>query len=267
MSQSQSIRPIALITGATGGLGQEFARIFAREGYDLVLTARSENRLLELREEIRVDSKPNPPTVYIYPCDLAEDDAVEKIYGYTQEQGLTVDTLVNNAGFGDQGDFHLEDEGRMNALLQVDIVALVQLTRHYLPEMVARQKGQILNVASVAAFGAGPHMSLYYAAKAFVRSFSEAIHEEVRGSGVTVTAVCPGPVDTGYEAAAGLEGSKMFTLFRPAKPDAVAEGAYRALRRGKALYYHGFGMRLMAFGTRLASRKTARRFAGWVNVK
>ena len=186
MSQSQSIRPIALITGATGGLGQEFARIFAREGYDLVLTARSENRLLELREEIRVDSKPNPPTVYIYPCDLAEDEAVEKIYGYTQEQGLTVDTLVNNAGFGDQGDFHLEDEGRMNALLQVDIVALVQLTRHYLPEMVARQKGQILNVASVAAFGAGPHMSLYYAAKAFVRSFSEAIHEEVRGSGVTV---------------------------------------------------------------------------------
>ena len=222
MSQSQSIRPIALITG--------------------------------LREEIRVDSKPNPPTVYIYPCDLAEDDAVEKIHGYTQEQGLTVDTLVNNAGFGDQGDFHLEDEGRMNALLQV-------------PEMVARQKGQILNVASVAAFGAGPHMSLYYAAKAFVRSFSEAIHEEVRGSGVTVTAVCPGPVDTGFEAAAGLEGSKMFTLFRPAKPDAVAEGAYHALRRGKALYYHGFGMRLMAFGTRLASRRTARRFAGWVNAK
>ncbi len=173
------MRQIALITGASSGLGMEFAKIFAREGYDLVIVARRENRLCELKTELETAYQNH---VEVYACDLSRENAAFEIFQYTQEKGLQIDILVNNAGFGDFGKFWTVDERKQRELLQVNIVALVQLTRYFLPSMVEQKRGKILNLSSVAAFCAGPKMSLYYASKEFVRSFSEAVADELKGT-------------------------------------------------------------------------------------
>ncbi len=180
----------------------EFARIYAREGYDLVVIARSEGKLYRLKSELEAQYGCH---VWVFAQDLSQPDAAYEVFNYTLEQSITIDVLVNNAGFGDFGNFWEVDAQRQTDLLQVNIVALVQLTRYFLPGMVERRCGSVLNLSSVAAFSAGPRMCLYYASKEFVRSFSEAIAEEVRGTGVTVTALCPGPTATGFEQAAQMK--------------------------------------------------------------
>lgn len=164
----------ALITGASSGLGMEFAKIFSREGYDLVIVARREGALYKLRLQLETEYHNH---VEVFACDLSEEDAAYEIFNFTLEKNIQVDVLVNNAGFGDFGNFWTVDSQRQRDLLQVNIVSLVQLTRYFMPGMTERHYGKILNLSSVASFCAGPKMSLYYASKEFVRSFSEAIAE------------------------------------------------------------------------------------------
>lgn len=184
---------------------------------------------------------------------------------YTLEKNITIDALVNNAGFGDFGNFWEVDAQRQTDLLQVNIMTLVQLTRYFLPGMVERRHGSVLNLSSVAAFSAGPRMCLYYASKEFVRSFSEAVAEEVRSTGVTVTALCPGPTATGFEQAAQMKNSHMFSMFKPASAAAVAEAGFRAAQKGKTLRYCGWPTHTVSIAARLLPRSVCRRFMMKVN--
>ena len=250
----------ALITGASGGLGLEFARLCAADGFDLVLAARSEGKLHQIRTELE---QKYGITAYVCPVDLAKKDAALDVSRYTQEKDLTIDILINNAGFGDLGSFADADWQRQYDMVQVNITALMQLTHCFLKGMLKRNRGKILNVASVAAFCAGPRMSVYYASKAFVQSFSEALHEETAGSGVSVTALCPGPTATGFEKAASKNGLAMFKY--AADPAGIALAGYQAMKDGKALCYPGASVRLMNFGTRITPRLVSRKAAGFLD--
>ena len=252
----------ALITGASSGLGLEFAHIYSREGYDLVIVARSEGKLYKLKTELE---EKYHNKVWVYAKDLSEQDAAFDVYNFTLENKIQIDALINNAGFGDFGNFWQVDAEKQHGLLMVNIVALVELTRYIMPSMVERGSGKILNLSSVAAFCAGPRMSLYYASKEFVRSFSEAIAEEAKGTGVTVTALCPGPTATGFEKAADMKESKMFTFFKPATAREVAEAGYRAASKGKVLRLYGLPTKLMNIGARIAPRSVSRKFAMRIN--
>ena len=252
----------ALITGASSGLGLEFAKIFSREGYDLVIVARREGILYKLRSQLETEYHNH---VEVFACDLSEEEAAYEIFNFTLEKNIQVDVLVNNAGFGDFGNFWTVDSQRQRDLLQVNIVSLVQLTRYFMPGMTERHYGKILNLSSVASFCAGPKMSLYYASKEFVRSFSEAIAEEAKGTGVSVTALCPGPTTTGFEKAAEMKNSKMFTFFHPATAREVAEAGYKAMMQKKVLRYYGISTKLMNIGARIAPRSISRKFAKKIN--
>lgn len=253
-----------LITGASGGIGLELAKIFAKDGYDVILTARSEEKLVKTKCELE---KEYGISAYAFACDLSEKDAALKIYNYTKESSITVDVLVNNAGFGDCADYCESEWQRQSDMVSLNIVALMQLTKCYLPEMKERGDGKILNVASVASFCAGPGMAVYYASKAFVRSFSEAVAEEIREYGITVTALCPGPVNTGFEKASNLEGANMFKLLLPADARDVALCGYRALMSGKTLKYYGIGAKAMSLAVRALPRSLCRKVAKKVNEK
>ena len=252
----------ALVTGASSGLGLEFSKIFAENGYDLVVVARNEGRLYQLKGDLE---ETYGITVWVCASDLSREGAALDVFDFCTEEGIAIDCLVNNAGFGDQGDFSNADWQRQRDMAQVNMVALMQMTKCFIKPMLERGGGKILNISSVAAFSAGPRMSVYYASKAFVRSFSEAVSEEVRGSGVTVTALCLGPAATGFEKAAGLEASRMFTFFRPASAMDVAPSGYRAMMRGVTLRYYGAPTKLMNIGSRLVPRIVARKFAKYVN--
>lgn len=193
-----------LITGATSGIGLEFARQSARQGKTLVLVGRSAGKLEEVRKELAAQT-----TVHIVKADLGHADSAETVLAATQALGLQVDELINNAGFGDHAPFVESDLAKINEMMQVNIVVLTRLTHHYLPGMVARKYGRIMNVASTAAFLPGPLMTVYYATKAFVLSFSEGLAEELSGSGVTVTALCPGPTQSNFQALAAMDGVKL----------------------------------------------------------
>jgi short-subunit dehydrogenase len=236
--------PTALITGASGGIGLELARIFAEQGYALVLVARNRERL----EEIAVELKPTP--VQVLAKDLALVGAAEGIHREVPK----VDVLVNNAGYGVYGPFvktPLDDELGM---LQLNMTALVVLTKLYLPAMVAAKNGKILNVASTAAFQPGPLMALYYATKAFVLSFSEAIGNELEGTGVTVTALCPGPTATGFQARTKLEKSRLIKRMKVMDARTVAEAGYRGLMAGKPVVIPGLMNKLLAQSVRFSPR-------------
>ena len=203
--------------------------------------------------------------VWVLAQDLSQPDAAYEVFNYTLEKNITIDALVNNAGFGDFGNFWEVDAQRQTDLLQVNIMTLVQLTRYFLPGMVERRHGSVLNLSSVAAFSAGPRMCLYYASKEFVRSFSEAVAEEVRSTGVTVTALCPGPTATGFEQAAQMKNSHMFSMFKPASAAAVAEAGFRAAQKGKTLRYCGWPTHTVSIAARLLPRSVCRRFMMKVN--
>jgi len=252
----------ALITGASGGLGLEFSKIYAQNGYDLVLVARNEAKLYQIKKDLETD---NNIKVFVFAQDLSKQDAAFEVFNYTQENNLRIDILVNNAGFGDFGTFAEYDMDRQQELLQVNIIALVQLTRYFLPPMIKRGSGSVINMSSVAAFCAGPKMSLYYASKVFVRSFSEAVAEECKGTGVSVLGFCPGPTATGFEKAAGMKESKMFTFFKPKTAEKVALAGYRASCKGKVLKYYGLSVKMMNIVSRLLPRSVSRKFAKKIN--
>src|SRR5215203_2031279 len=228
----------SLVTGASSGIGAELARVLAARGHSLVLTARREERLLALAAELR------------------EKHAVEG-------RGLTIHTLVNNAGFGLRGRFATLPVDEQAAMVEVNVAAVTKLARLFLPGMIERRQGGILNVASTAAFQAGPSMAVYYATKAYVLSLSEALHEEAKPHGVTVTALCPGPVPTEFSARASLQMTRLVKMRAMTLGAAeVARAGVEGYEAGKAIVIPGFANRIGALGAQLGPRALARTIAG-----
>lgn len=243
----------ALITGASGGIGEELAKVFAAHGFDLILVARSGAKLEELGQVL---SAQRGVKVYPLAADLSAPGSTAEVMDKVAQIELTVDVLVNNAGFADFSEFHWSDLGKQLQMIQLNITTLTELTHRVLPGMVERGHGHVLNLASTAAFMPGPLMSVYYATKAYVLSFSEAIHEELKGSGVSVTALCPGPVATGFQSRAAMEGSKLLSnpLNPPTTPDRVAKAGYEALMRGQAVVIPGLMNQIQALAPKLLPR-------------
>ena len=236
----------ALITGASGGIGLEIARVLAPD-HDLVLVARSAAKLETVAEELG--------GARVIAADLSDPSAVAKIAAEVP----SVDILVNNAGVGDFGDFAQADLERTLAMIQLNVTSVTALARQYLPGMLERGSGRILNIASTASFLPGPLMAVYYATKAYVLSFSEAIAEEVRGTGVTVTALCPGPTGTGFQAAADMELSPLVANKKlPSAADVAAFGV-KAMNNGEAVAVPGFMNKVMASSVRITPRPIIRR--------
>jgi uncharacterized protein len=244
---------VALITGASAGLGAEFARQLSKRGCRLVLAARRKDRLDSLAAELG-----HARSVEI---DLSGEDAAAELIRNLSDAGETVDLLVNNAGFGLHGRFDKADPKRLRQMVDLNCGALTDLCREVLPAMVERRSGAILNVASTAAFQAGPGMAVYFATKAYVLSLSEALHEEVRRFGVRVTALCPGPTRTEFGEVAGFKGNGAFARFAM-DSETVVRAGLDALDRNKAVAVTGTLNKVGAFSTRLAPRPVLRRIAG-----
>lgn len=245
----------ALITGASSGIGAELARLFAAGGDDLILVARSEDKLLELAGAMRTQHGVQA-TVLV--ADLAKHDACERLVQRLGDENLSVDHLVNNAGFGALGDFGSLPLDRQANMLQVNVVALTMLTRLLLPDMLARGRGGVLNVGSIAAYQAGPHMAVYYASKAYVLSFTEALREELIHTPLHVTVLAPGPTSTGFGEDSGMEMLAMFSS--GAMPvGEVAKAGYDGYRANQDVVIPGWKNRLMvttsSFLPRIATRK------------
>src|SRR5689334_1241337 len=246
--------PIALITGASTGLGREFARLCAHDGYDVVLISRSLQQLETLAAEIQRDTN---RAVRVIEKDLSIPDAAREVFDELTSAGLQIELLINNAGFGLVGRFWQLSEEEQMQMIQLNVGALTHLTRLFLPGFVQRRRGYVLNVASTAAFQPGPLMAVYYATKAYVVSFSEALHNEVRDHGVTVTALCPGPTKTEFDKRAGGTGTKLFQGRNVMNASAVAQIGLVAMRAGKPLVIAGRINAVMAFLTRFAPRQFA----------
>lgn len=236
----------ALITGASSGIGREIARVLAPD-HDLVLVARSAAKLEALAEELG--------GARVIAADLSDPSAVAKIAAEVP----SVDILVNNAGVGDFGDFAQADLNRTLGMIQLNVTSVTALARQYLPGMLERGSGRILNVASTASFLPGPLMAVYYATKAYVLSFSEAVAEEVRGTGVTVTALCPGPTGTGFQAAADMELSPLVANKKLPSATEVAAYGVKAMNNGDAVAVPGFMNKVMASSVRITPRPVIRR--------
>jgi uncharacterized protein len=237
----------AIVTGASGGIGLEFATLLAVDGYDLVLVARSADALDALAQHLRLTYRVGVETIV---ADLAAIDAAARV----AERVRSCDVLINNAGFGTYGRFDTLAPDRLREELLLNVVTLTELTRAYLPGMRARGRGRILNVSSTAAFVPGPFMAPYYATKAYVLSFSQAIAEEVRGTGVTVTCLCPGATQTAFGNRAKLEGALLSRLPK-ANAARVARAGYRAMMRGSDLEIPGFSNKLVALGPKITPRR------------
>ena len=243
-------RGTALVTGASSGIGLELARCFGADKCDLVLVARNTPALEKLAESLRLE---NSIRVHVITADLASPDSPQRIFDEVSKAGLNVDVLVNNAGFGLHGGFAELPLRRQMEMIQVNIAALVELTGLFLPEMIQRRRGGVLNVGSVAGFLPGPNMAVYYATKAFVQSFSEALHEELRGTGVTVTDLCPGPTESNFSQVAR---SHRIRKVRAAKMSAaeVARIGHDEFQQGKCLSVPGMKNKLAVIVTRFLSR-------------
>jgi uncharacterized protein len=244
-------RKTALVTGASSGIGLELARIFAREGYNLVLVARNADRLRQLASELE---KAHGARSLILATDLTEPGAAAYVLDQTTRAGLQLDVLVNNAGFGQYGLFVENDLEECLRQIQLNITTLTHLTRLYLPGMIERKSGRILNVASTAAFQPGPLMAVYFASKAYVLHFSEALANELNGSGVSVTCLCPGATVTEFHKRANATGQR---LLKMGAMDArtVAEDGYCAMMAGKPVVISGFKNWLVAQSVRFSPRR------------
>jgi hypothetical protein len=240
-----------LITGASGGIGYELAKLFARDHHNLVLVARGGDKLTQVATELQTHGV----TVKTIALDLAAPPAPKFLFDQLQREGIVIDILVNNAGFGAFGEFAQMPEQEILGQLDLNISALTQLTRLFLPPMLQRRSGRIMNVASTAAFQPGPLMAVYYATKAYVISFSEALANELAGKGVTVTCLCPGATETGFASRAGNDRSRLFKQLGPMNAKTVALKGYRGLMAGKTLVIPGLKNWLLAESLRISPRK------------
>ena len=255
---------IAVITGASGGIGYELAKLFARDHYNLVLVARSADKLNQVAGELQSQFS---VTAKIFALDLAAVPAPQFVFDQLQREGIAVDVLVNNAAFGAFGEFAEMPEEEIVGQIQLNVTALTHLTRLFLPAMLARGSGKIMNVASTAAFQPGPLMAVYYATKAYVLSFSEALANEVAGSGVVVSCFCPGPTDTGFQKRAGMENSRVVKKVGGMSAERVARDGYRGLMAGRTVVISGVQNWLAAESVRFAPRKWVTAISRWVTEK
>lgn len=244
----------ALITGASSGIGLELARFFAKDKHNLVLVARSEGKLKELAEELQ---KQYGISVKIISKDLSKINAAQEIYDQLKIQNINIDFLVNNAGFGEFGFFHETAWEKEEMMINLNITALTQFTKLFVKDMVQRKYGKIMNVASTASFQPGPLMAVYYATKSYVLFFSEAIANELQDKGVTVTALCPGPTESGFQAAATLGESKLVKGKKLPSSLEVAKYGYQAMMNGETVAIHGIMNWIMAQSIRFTPRKLA----------
>ncbi len=246
------MKKTALITGASGGIGLELAKIHASKGDNLVLIARNDTKLQELKTDLE---KQYQVDVFIIIKDLSLPNAAHEVYDEVDQKGIQIDFLINNAGFGDFGLFYETEWEKEHRMIELNITTLAQFTKLYLKEMIKRNSGKIMNVASTAAFQPGPTMAVYYATKAFVLHFTEAIANEVSGSNVTITAFCPGATATGFQSVAAMEESKLVKGKKLPSSGVVAAYGYKAMMKGKTVAIHGFMNRIMATSVRFMPRK------------
>jgi short-subunit dehydrogenase len=241
----------ALITGASNGIGLELAKIHASKGDNLVLVARNITALEALKSTLE---KQYQIKVYIIGKDLSAPNAAQEVYNETTKQHILVDYLINNAGFGDFGMFTETNWDKELQMINLNITTLTHFTKLYLQEMVTRKSGKIMNVASTAAFQSGPQMAIYFATKAYVLSFSEAVNNEVSDKGVTITILCPGATESGFQAAAAMEDSALFKGRKLPTSKEVAEYGYKAMMKGKTVAIHGLMNNIMATAVRFFPR-------------
>jgi hypothetical protein len=242
-------RGVTLITGASAGLGTEFARQCRARGDELVLVARRRDRLEALAAELG--------SAHVIAADLARPDSAAKLLADVAGLGLEIDTLINNAGFGAAGAFVEAPPERLLEMIDLNVRSLTELCRRVLPAMLERRRGSILNVASTAAFQAGPYSAVYYATKAYVLSLSEALYEETKGRGVRVSALCPGPTATEFFEVAGSPNGRLAKM--ATDPKAVVAAGLAGLDRGRPITVPGVANKIGAFGTRLMPRSALRR--------
>lgn len=238
------MKKVALVTGASSGIGKQLARIHAAKGGDLVIVARREQALEELKSELESNHSVSVKCISI---DLNDSNAPQALFNQIERAGIQIDFLVNNAGFGGHGYFHEREWEKDKAMIQLNIVALAELTRLFLPRMIENNSGRILNTASTAGFIPGPLQAVYYATKAFVLSFSQAIDEECRSlnAKVSVTALCPGPVATEFAAAGDLDGVEAFKNAK--SPESVAKIGYDAMTKGKLVAINEFRLKTLLY--------------------
>lgn len=245
---NEKMRGTAVITGASRGIGREFALILAENGYNLVLTARDGDALAGLADELRGAFGTRSEVII---SDLSEEGAAETISRTISETGIAADILINNAGFGIYGNFSENDGGDLSRLINCNVTSPTLLTRSLLPGMLERGRGMILNVASTASFRAGPMTAVYSASKSYLLSFSRALSSELKDTGVTVTALCPGPVDTGFARSAGMSRSGLAGKRRLPSARKVALYGYNSMVRGRPVAVHGFSNKLIVFASRV----------------
>ncbi|PPD42714.1 MAG: short-chain dehydrogenase [Methylocystis sp.] len=252
MTENSSARPAAIVTGASEGIGAELARVFAANGHEVAIVARRRDRLEALADEIAAASKSRPTVVEL---DLTAAGAAETLAARLAEAGLAPQYLVNNAGFGLIGAVATLDQAEQLAMIDLNIRALTELTLRFLPSLT-QTKGGVLNVASIASFMPGPGFAVYYATKAFVRSFSEAISYELKPAGVKVSCLCPGPVITGFQARSGMSFEGLMGAMKPAlvPADEVARQGYEGLMAGRRVVVPGVVNKVMVWSARLSPR-------------
>ncbi|SMP59641.1 hypothetical protein SAMN06265222_106254 [Neorhodopirellula lusitana] len=250
--------PTTLITGASSGIGLELTKLFAASGDNVVLVARSEDKLNDLAANVRSQ---HDITATVIPADLSTPDAVDHLSDQLRDRSLEIDTLVNNAGFGMLGKFSEMSADRQTNMLMVNVVALTRLTRKLLPGMLKRKTGGVLNVGSIAAYQAGPNMAVYYASKAYVLSFTEALREEVAGSGLHITCLEPGATETGFGEDSGMGSLDMFAS-QTMTAEVVAKAGYQGYRSNEDIVIPGWKNRLMVTGTSFLPRFATRKMVG-----
>jgi short-subunit dehydrogenase len=246
----------ALVTGASAGIGVDLAECFARDGYDVILTARTESALRDVADRL---AKTYGITATPVPADLGAIGGGQRLADAIARKGLTVDVLVNNAGFGHAGPFNGSDAATQLGMIDLNDRALVELTHIYWPTMIANRRGGVLNVASTAAFQPGPLMAIYYASKAFVLSFSEALWEEARGHGVNVSCLCPGPTRSKFRERAGTDKVRLSRAGTPMPSMTVARMGYDAWQANKRVEITGLRNRILASVVRFLPRTTVLR--------
>ena len=243
-------RETALITGASSGIGLDLAQLMAPD-FDLIITARNQSELEKIARELEASHGNH---VHVIPADLSQPEAPEQLFSEIARRGLPVDVLINNAGFGLYGPFAESDPKASLAMVEVNIAALTALTRLALPGMIERKRGRIMNVASTAGFQPGPLMAVYYATKAYVIMFSEAIANELKGSGVSVTCFCPGATATKFAGRANMEESRLFKM-GAMKSIEVAKAGYKGMMAGKGMVIPGLLNKTIAMSVRFSPRK------------
>jgi uncharacterized protein len=252
-------RPTALITGASSGFGIEFTRLFGADGWNVVMVARSGAAMETVAQEVE---ERDGVEVIVLPKDLSKPSASAEIVASLDQRGVMVDALVNSAGFATYGEFWRDDPGVQAAMLQVNVAALTELSRLIVPGMIERGEGRVLNLGSIASFVPAPMTAAYAATKAYVLSLSLALAQEVKGTGVTITCLCPGPTETGFQRRADMGDSALIRGRRLPGAREVAEAGYAALKAGKPYLVTGGVSRAYAFGTRFLPRTLIARSAG-----